>query len=100
MTTAHKPTWKAAYGLSDTVKGYVPTRSYSARVITPYYIRIYQVTWNSKTGKLVKEPSKNSKKKISKQNYSSNKLKTNAKKMETLKSSKLFKSKIMASKEL
>lgn len=34
MTTAHRPTWKAAYGLSDTVgKGYVPTRSYSARVI-------------------------------------------------------------------
>lgn len=34
MTTAHRPTWKAAYGLSDSVgKGYVPTRSYSARVI-------------------------------------------------------------------
>jgi len=33
MTTAHRPTWKAAYGLSDSVgKGYVPTRSYSARV--------------------------------------------------------------------
>ena len=32
MTTAHRPTWKAAYGLSDSVnKGYVPTRSYSAR---------------------------------------------------------------------
>ena len=34
MTTAHRPTWKPAYGLSDSVgKGYVPTRSYSARVI-------------------------------------------------------------------
>lgn len=33
MTTAHRPTWKPAYGLSDAVnKGYVPTRSYSARV--------------------------------------------------------------------
>ena len=33
MTTAHRPTWKPAYGLSDSVnKGYVPTRSYSARV--------------------------------------------------------------------
>ena len=33
MTTAHRPTWKPAYGLSDQVnKGYVPTRSYSARV--------------------------------------------------------------------
>lgn len=33
MTTAHRPTWKAAYGLADNVnKGYVPTRSYSARV--------------------------------------------------------------------
>ena len=33
MTTAHRPTWKAAYGLADSVgRGYVPTRSYSARV--------------------------------------------------------------------
>jgi hypothetical protein len=33
MTTAHRPTWKSAYGLSDSVgKGYIPTRSYSARV--------------------------------------------------------------------
>lgn len=33
MTTAHRPTWKAAYGLNDSVnKGYVPTRAYSARV--------------------------------------------------------------------
>ena len=42
MTTAHKPTWKPAYGLSDQVsKGYVPTRSYSARV-TILLFRIYQ----------------------------------------------------------
>lgn len=34
MTTAHRPTWKAAYGLADSIgKGYTPTRSYSARVI-------------------------------------------------------------------
>lgn len=37
MTTAHRPTWKAAYGLSDSVgKGYIPTRSYSARVNINY----------------------------------------------------------------
>jgi hypothetical protein len=36
MTTAHRPTWKPAYGLSDSVnKGYVPTRAYSARVLLP-----------------------------------------------------------------
>ncbi len=41
MTTAHRPTWKAAYGLSDSVnKGYVPTRSYSARVKMLFYFRI------------------------------------------------------------
>jgi hypothetical protein len=40
MTTAHRPTWKAAYGLSDNVnKGYVPTRSYSARV----YINLFRI---------------------------------------------------------
>ena len=40
MTTAHRPTWKAAYGLSDTVnKGYVPTRSYSARDL-PGYLKL------------------------------------------------------------
>ena len=34
MTTAHRPTWKAAYGLADSIgKGYTPTRSYSARVL-------------------------------------------------------------------
>lgn len=34
MTTAHRPTWKAAFGLADNInKGYTPTRSYSARVI-------------------------------------------------------------------
>jgi len=34
MTTAHRPTWKAAFGLADSInKGYTPTRSYSARVI-------------------------------------------------------------------
>jgi hypothetical protein len=33
MTTAHRPTWKAAFGLADSInKGYTPTRSYSARV--------------------------------------------------------------------
>lgn len=33
MTTAHRPTWKPAYGLADQAnKGYIPTRSYSARV--------------------------------------------------------------------
>lgn len=43
MTTAHRPTWKPAYGLSDQVnKGYVPTRSYSARV-TPFLFRIFPV---------------------------------------------------------
>jgi len=43
MTTAHRPTWKPAYGLSDSVnKGYVPTRSYSARVRFTIF-RIYQV---------------------------------------------------------
>lgn len=37
MTTAHRPTWKTAYGLSDSVgKGYIPTRSYSARVNINY----------------------------------------------------------------
>lgn len=41
MTTAHRPTWKAAYGLSDSVgKGYIPTRSYSARVIIKLLFRI------------------------------------------------------------
>ena len=40
MTTAHRPTWKAAYGLSDTInKGYVPTRSYSARDL-PGYLKL------------------------------------------------------------
>lgn len=34
MTTAHRPTWKAAFGLADSInKGYTPTRSYSARVM-------------------------------------------------------------------
>ena len=43
MTTAHRPTWKPAYGLSDQAnKGYIPTRSYSARVKNILY-RIYQV---------------------------------------------------------
>lgn len=43
MTTAHRPTWKAAYGLSDSVgKGYVPTRSYSARV---YFYNNIGFTW-------------------------------------------------------
>ena len=33
MTTAHRPTWKSAFGLADSIgKGYTPTRSYSARV--------------------------------------------------------------------
>ena len=45
MTTAHRPTWKAAYGLADSVgRGYVPTRSYSARVYFKKYLgftRIY-----------------------------------------------------------
>jgi len=44
MTTAHRPTWKAAFGLADSIgKGYTPTRSYSARVII-YLFRICQVT--------------------------------------------------------
>ena len=39
MTTAHRPTWKPAYGLADSVgKGYIPTRSYSARVIANNYL--------------------------------------------------------------
>jgi hypothetical protein len=43
MTTAHRPTWKAAYGLGDSVgKGYIPTRSYSARVQHGSIIRIFQ----------------------------------------------------------
>lgn len=34
MTTAHRPTWKSAFGLADSIgKGYTPTRSYSARVL-------------------------------------------------------------------
>lgn len=38
MTTAHRPTWKSAFGLGDNLnKGYTPTRSYSARV----YIYLY-----------------------------------------------------------
>lgn len=41
MTTAHRPTWKAAYGLGDNVnKGYVPTRAYSARVMHFLLFRI------------------------------------------------------------
>lgn len=41
MTTAHRPTWKPAYGLADQAnKGYIPTRSYSARV-TPFPCRTY-----------------------------------------------------------
>lgn len=37
MTTAHRPTWKAAYGLADTIgRGYIPTRSYSARVFSSH----------------------------------------------------------------
>jgi len=48
MTTAHRPTWKAAYGLADNVnKGYVPTRSYSARVSFLLF-RIRQDIWNSR----------------------------------------------------
>jgi hypothetical protein len=41
-------TWKAAYGLTDNVnKGYVPTRSYSARVNNLLF-RIYQDIKNSR----------------------------------------------------
>ena len=40
MSTAHKPTWKPAIGLSQN-KGYVPTRSYSARDL-PSYIDMKQ----------------------------------------------------------
>lgn len=33
MTTAHRPTWKPALGMSNAAnKGFIPTRSYSARV--------------------------------------------------------------------
>ena len=40
MTTAHRPTWKAAYGLSDNVsQGSIPTRSYSARDL-PGYLKL------------------------------------------------------------
>lgn len=39
MTTAHRPTWKPAYGLADSVgRGYIPTRSYSARVQQPFIV--------------------------------------------------------------
>lgn len=45
MTTAHRPTWKAAYGLSDSVgKGYTPTRSYSARDL-PGYLKLKERQW-------------------------------------------------------
>ena len=45
MTTAHRPTWKSAYGLSDDVnKGYVPTRSYSARDL-PGYLKLKERQW-------------------------------------------------------
>lgn len=45
MTTAHRPTWKAAYGLSDSVvQGYVPTRSYSARDL-PGYLKLKERQW-------------------------------------------------------
>jgi len=37
MTTAHRPTWKPALGMSNaTNQGYIPTRSYSARVLTSH----------------------------------------------------------------
>ena len=69
MTTAHRPTWKPAYGLSDQVnKGYVPTRSYSARV-SPSLYRIYQAISISKQEKLDKGQLINSNKKISNHNY-------------------------------
>lgn len=62
MTTAHRPTWKPAYGLSDSVnKGYVPTRSYSARVIQPIF-RIYLAISILKKGKQGKVLQKNSRK--------------------------------------
>jgi hypothetical protein len=39
MTTAHRPTWKSAFGLGDNLnKGYTPTRSYSARVNIYLYL--------------------------------------------------------------
>lgn len=60
MTTAHRPTWKAAYGLSDSVgKGYVPTRSYSARVIELLFYRICQAILNSNKDNGVKDLSNN-----------------------------------------
>ena len=49
MTTAHRPTWKSAFGLGDNLnKGYTPTRSYSARVNIYYYLyfRICLVIYN------------------------------------------------------
>ena len=56
MTTAHRPTWKPAYGLSDSVsKGYVPTRSYSARVSLLLY-RIYQAISSLNNEELDKVP--------------------------------------------
>jgi hypothetical protein len=40
MTTAHRPTWKSAFGLGDSLnKGYTPTRSYSARDM-PGYLKL------------------------------------------------------------
>ncbi len=43
MTTAHRPTWKSAFGLADSIgKGYTPTRSYSARVLN---LLIAGFTW-------------------------------------------------------
>lgn len=69
MTTAHRPTWKPAYGLSDQVnKGYVPTRSYSARVSLSLF-RTYQAISILKQEKLGKGQLTNSNRKISNHNY-------------------------------
>ena len=88
MTTAHRPTWKPSYGLSDAVnKGYVPTRSYSARVtLSP--LRTYPATSNSNNEESVKDLSTNLKKETSNPTFSSEKQPPNAKKMGNSKSSK------------
>jgi hypothetical protein len=47
MTTAHRPTWKSAFGVADNInKGYTPTRSYSARVKNIFikgFTRIFKI---------------------------------------------------------
>ena len=85
MTTAHRPTWKPSFGLSDSVnKGYVPTRAYSARV--PYQpLRIFPATSNSRTENWGRALWTNSNKKISKVIFCRDRPLPNERKMEILK---------------